>query len=149
MPENALIHLGMFKMRVTGSGNMALQLRTFDQLNQVSLIPFALNPTEQYLLQRLTNYIGQGIILRGSAREIDDTCRVQTVTKEQNEHYYNLISAFRDITDVPVLFNTSFNLAGDPLVETIDNALDTLYRSKLKYLYLPELNLLVTKTEES
>lgn len=80
---------------------------------------------------------------------VDDTCRVQTVTKEQNEHYYNLISAFRDITDVPVLFNTSFNLAGDPLVETIDNALDTLYRSKLKYLYLPELNLLVTKTEES
>lgn len=79
---------------------------------------------------------------------VDDTCRVQTVTKEQNEHYYNLISAFRDITDVPVLFNTSFNLAGDPLVETIDDALNTLYRSKMKYLYLPELGILVTKNDE-
>jgi carbamoyltransferase len=63
-------------------------------------------------------------------------------------HYYNLIKAFKKITDVPVLFNTSFNLAGDPLVETIDNALETLYRSKLKYLYLPELGVLVTKTLE-
>jgi carbamoyltransferase len=77
---------------------------------------------------------------------VDDTCRVQTVTEEQNEHYYKLIKAFKDITGVPVLFNTSFNLAGDPLVETIDDALVTLYRSKLKYLYLPELGVLVTKT---
>jgi len=77
---------------------------------------------------------------------VDDTCRVQTVTEEQNKHYYNLIKRFKDITGVPVLFNTSFNLAGDPLVETIDDALKTLYRSKLKYLYLPELGVLVTKT---
>lgn len=77
---------------------------------------------------------------------VDDTCRVQTVTEEQNKHYYNLIKAFKDETGVPILFNTSFNLAGDPLVETIEDALDTLYRSKLKYLYLPELEVLVTKT---
>lgn len=80
MPENALIHLGLIKMRVTGTGGMNLQLRTFDQLNQVSLIPFSLNSTEQYLLQRLTNYTGQGIIFRMSAKEINDTCRVQDVT---------------------------------------------------------------------
>lgn len=79
---------------------------------------------------------------------VDDTCRVQTVTEEQNKHFYKLISEFKKLTDVPVLFNTSFNLAGDPLVETIEDALDTLYRSKLKYLYLPELEILVTKTLE-
>lgn len=79
---------------------------------------------------------------------VDDTCRVQTVTEEQNKHYYNLIKSFKDITGVPVLFNTSFNLAGDPLVETIDDAIDTLHRSKMKYLYLPELKLLVTKKED-
>lgn len=77
---------------------------------------------------------------------VDDTCRVQTVTEEQNKHYYNLIKAFKDITGVPVVFNTSFNLAGEPLVETIDDALETLYSSKLKYMYLPELDLLVEKT---
>lgn len=76
---------------------------------------------------------------------VDDTCRVQTVTEEQNKHYYNLIKEFKKITDVPVLFNTSFNLAGDPLVETIEDALNTLYRSELKYIYLPELEILVEK----
>jgi carbamoyltransferase len=79
---------------------------------------------------------------------VDDTCRVQTVTEEQNKHYYNLIKSFKEITGVPVLFNTSFNLAGEPLVETISDALNTLYNSKLKYLYLPELGVLVTKTIE-
>jgi carbamoyltransferase len=77
---------------------------------------------------------------------VDDTCRVQTVTEEQNKNYYNLIKEFKKITNVPVLFNTSFNLAGDPLVETLDDAFDAMRRSKLKYLYLPELNLLLTKT---
>lgn len=76
---------------------------------------------------------------------VDGTCRVQSVNEEQNENYYKLIKEFYNITNVPILFNTSFNLAGDPLVETLNEALDTLYRSKLKYLYLPELSLLVTK----
>jgi carbamoyltransferase len=46
---------------------------------------------------------------------------------------------------VPILFNTSFNLGGDPLVETIDDALSTLRKSDLKYLYLPEVSLLLEK----
>jgi carbamoyltransferase len=76
---------------------------------------------------------------------VDNTCRIQTVIKEQNEHYYNLIQEFFKITNVPILFNTSFNLAGEPLVETIEDALNTLFNSELKYLYLPELELLVEK----
>ena len=76
---------------------------------------------------------------------VDNTCRIQTVSKEQNENYYNLINEFKTITSVPMLFNTSFNLAGDPLVETIDHALDTLRKSKMKYLYLPEIQTLLTK----
>lgn len=79
---------------------------------------------------------------------VDETCRVQTVSEDSNKHYYELIKAFKDITGVPVLFNTSFNLAGDPLVETLHDALNTLYQSKLKYIYLPELDLLVEKTIE-
>jgi len=75
---------------------------------------------------------------------VDNTCRVQTVTKEQNEHWYNLISEFDSRTGVPILFNTSFNLAGEPLVETMDDALRTLRESKLEYLYLPEIGKLVT-----
>jgi carbamoyltransferase len=77
---------------------------------------------------------------------VDDTCRVQTVSEENNKHYYELIKAYKDITGVPVIFNTSFNLAGHPLVETLQDALTTIYSSKLKYIYLPELGVLVEKT---
>jgi carbamoyltransferase len=74
---------------------------------------------------------------------VDNTCRVQTVKHEQNPHYYDLISEFHKITNIPVLFNTSFNLAGDPLVETLDDAIYTLRNSELNYLYLPEIGKLV------
>ena len=77
---------------------------------------------------------------------VDDTCRVQTVSEENNKHYYELIKAYKDITGVPVIFNTSFNLAGHPLVETLQDALTTIFNSKLKYIYLPELDVLVEKT---
>jgi carbamoyltransferase len=78
---------------------------------------------------------------------VDNTCRIQTVSSEQNRHYYELIREFYKITNVPILFNTSFNLAGDPLVETIEDALNTLKNSELKYLYLPELKILVEKKQ--
>jgi carbamoyltransferase len=74
---------------------------------------------------------------------VDDTCRIQTVTKENNEHYYNLIEEFYNITGIPLLFNTSFNLAGDPLVETIDDALKVLNDSEMEYCFMPELNSLI------
>ena len=74
---------------------------------------------------------------------VDGTCRIQTVTKEQNEVYHTLIDEFRKITGVPILFNTSFNLAGEPLVETLDDAVRTIKNSDINYLYLPELGKLV------
>jgi carbamoyltransferase len=78
---------------------------------------------------------------------VDGTCRIQTVTSEQNPHYYDLISEFNKIKNVPILFNTSFNLAGDPLVETVKEALDTLLKSQMQYLWLPEIGKLLTKTD--
>jgi len=69
---------------------------------------------------------------------VDGTCRIQTVTEDQNPHYYKLIKAFKEKTGCPIIFNTSFNLGGDPLVETLDDALHTLKKSDIEYLYLPE-----------
>lgn len=74
---------------------------------------------------------------------VDGSCRIQTVTEKQNYHYYCLIQEFESKTGVPILFNTSFNLAGDAMVETLDDAIDTLRRSKLEYLYLPEIQTLI------
>ena len=51
---------------------------------------------------------------------------------------HNLIKSFYEKTQVPILFNTSFNLAGEPLVETKEDALSTMKRSAIKYLYMPE-----------
>ncbi len=78
-----------------------------------------------------------------SVIHVDNTCRIQTVTPEQNEHYYNLIDAFDKISGVPILFNTSFNLGGDPLVETIEDAVNTLSKSDIEWMYLPEIQKLV------
>jgi carbamoyltransferase len=68
----------------------------------------------------------------------DGTCRIQTVTREQNKNYYDLIEAFYNITGVPMVFNTSFNLGGEALVETIEDALTTCQNSQINYLYVPE-----------
>jgi len=76
---------------------------------------------------------------------IDKTCRIQTVTEKQNEHYYKLIRAFWDRTSIPMLFNTSFNLAGQPLVETPQDAFATFNMSDIPYLYFPEIGKLVRK----
>ena len=82
-----------------------------------------------------------------SITHVDGTCRIQTVKPHQNAHYYDLISEFNKITGIPILFNTSFNLAGDPLVETLEDAIDTLRRSEMKYLWLPEAGKLLVKTQ--
>lgn len=68
---------------------------------------------------------------------VDNTCRIQTVTREQNKDFYELIEEFYNKTGVPILFNTSFNLAGEPLVETFADAIDTVNRSEIDYLYVP------------
>ncbi len=80
---------------------------------------------------------------------VDGTCRIQTVSKEDNENFYNLIKEFYSITGVPILFNTSFNLAGDVIVETLHDALKTLKNSKINYLYLPEMSILIKNPNDT
>ena len=81
-----------------------------------------------------------------SITHVDGTCRIQTVSKDQNPHYYELIKAFKDKTGIPMVFNTSFNLGGEPLVETLEDAVKTLANSEINYMYLPELKQLLTIT---
>ena len=68
----------------------------------------------------------------------DNTCRIQTVTEEQNPNYYNLIKGFYERTGVPIIFNTSFNLGGESICETVYDAIDTCNRSMINHLYIPE-----------
>ena len=75
---------------------------------------------------------------------VDGTCRIQTVNREQNPHYYDIIKAFKEKTGCPIIFNTSFNLGGEPLAETLNDALWTLQESDIEYLYLPEYKKLLS-----
>lgn len=70
---------------------------------------------------------------------VDKTCRVQTVALKDNTNFYQLIDSFYQLTDVPILFNTSFNLAGEPLVETPEDAIECFECSDIDYLYFPEV----------
>jgi len=103
-------------------------------------------PYMMYALEVSDEHIGE----IPAVTHVDGTCRIQTVSKLDNPPYYALIKEFHKLTGVPLLFNTSFNLGGDPLVETFDDAMHTLKASKLEYLYMPELGKLfkVPNTEE-
>ena len=71
-----------------------------------------------------------------SALHVDNTARVQTVNKNENKKFYSIINEFYKITNVPVLLNTSFNDAGEPLVETPLDAIISSLKTNLDYLIL-------------
>lgn len=67
---------------------------------------------------------------------VDNTARHQSVTKEGNERFYNLISKFYEKTGVPVLLNTSFNGPGEPIVETPQEAFNDFINLGLNILVI-------------
>lgn len=73
-----------------------------------------------------------------AAAHIDRTIRVQTVSKETNPRYHGLIRKFREKTGVPALLNTSFNIAGQPIVCTPFDALSTFFASGLDALVMED-----------
>ncbi len=73
---------------------------------------------------------------------VDGTGRLQTVTRETNPRFYALLSAFRDLTGVPAVLNTSFN-DNEPIVCSPDEALDCFLRTQMDALVLGDF--LITK----
>jgi carbamoyltransferase len=68
---------------------------------------------------------------------IDNTCRIQTISKTDG-YLYELLQEFKTLSGHGILLNTSFNLAGEPLVETPEDAFNTLNNSCLDYLWFEE-----------
>lgn len=75
---------------------------------------------------------------------VDGTCRIQTINK--NHFLYDLLIEFKQLTGHGILLNTSFNLAGQPLVETPDEAFSVLNDSSLDYLWFYETKQLFNST---
>ena len=67
---------------------------------------------------------------------VDYSARVQTVTKNTNNRYYDLISKFKEKTGCPVIVNTSFNVRGEPIVNTPTDAFNCFMGTELDYLII-------------
>lgn len=77
---------------------------------------------------------------------VDYSARLQTVHPHTNPRYHQLIRAFQQQTGLPVLINTSFNVRGEPIVCTPDDAVQCFLRTDMDYLVLG--NCLLRKTEQ-
>jgi carbamoyltransferase len=75
---------------------------------------------------------------------IDNSCRIQTVDKSIS-HLYEVLTEFNKITNVPILLNTSFNVAGMPLTETIEDAIKTFNETSIDIIWFPEINTYIRK----
>ena len=67
---------------------------------------------------------------------VDYSARIQTVSKENNKHFYDLIYSFNEKTGCPLLINTSFNVRGEPIVNTPTDAFNCFMGTELDYLVI-------------
>jgi carbamoyltransferase len=67
---------------------------------------------------------------------VDYSARIQTVTRETNPLYWDIIEAFRKLTGCPVIVNTSFNVRGEPIVCTPADSYRCFMRTEMDYLVL-------------
>lgn len=92
--------------------------------------------TISFPAKELTKNLFPGIV------HVDGSCRIQTVNSS-NKTLFLLLKEIKKITGYGILLNTSFNLAGEPLVETPEDALKTLSNSSLDYVWFPTINTIV------
>ena len=67
---------------------------------------------------------------------VDETGRLQTVSKESNPLFYDLIKEFYNITKIPVVINTSMNVMGEPIVNTPKEAYNMILKTDMDYIVL-------------
>ena len=77
---------------------------------------------------------------------VDYSARIQTVSKKTNKRYYDLISKFKEKTSCPVIVNTSFNVRGEPIVNSPTDAFNCFMGTELDYLVIG--NCILDKTKQ-
>jgi carbamoyltransferase len=70
---------------------------------------------------------------------IDNSTRIQTVTKEQDSFMYNLLKSYESVSGYPIMLNTSFNVAGKPIINRLSDAFDMLGNRKIDGLIVDDL----------
>lgn len=87
--------------------------------------------------------------LLGAVTHIDGTARLQTVSKNVNPLYWDLINHFGQLTSVPVILNTSFNNNVEPIVDSIENAINCFLSTNLDYLFIGNFQIERSNKRES
>ena len=80
---------------------------------------------------------------------VDYSARIQTVHKETNPKYYDLLKEFKNITNCPVLVNTSFNVRGEPIVCSIEDAFNCFMGTNLDILVIEDFILFKEEQDKS
>jgi carbamoyltransferase len=93
---------------------------------------FDIEGESPYML-KICNVISKNL---PSVTHVDGTARVQTVKREDNPKFYDILRAFEKVGGVPVLLNTSLNLSDEPIVETPEHAIRLFERSKTDILVI-------------
>ena len=81
-----------------------------------------------------------------SITHVDFSARIQAVSKKTNTRYWALLNQFKKITDVGVLVNTSFNVRGEPIVNTPEDAFKCFMNTEMDYLVIE--NYLYSKLDQ-
>ena len=79
---------------------------------------------------------------------VDYSARIQTVHEHTNKKYYNLLNKFKDLTGCPILVNTSFNVRGEPIVNTPEDAFRCFMGTELDNLAIGNCYLIKTEQEK-
>ena len=69
---------------------------------------------------------------------VDNSARVQVVSKESNGNIYKILREYLKVSKIPVLLNTSFNIKGQPIVETQESAIKTFLKTNIDILVVDE-----------
>jgi len=80
---------------------------------------------------------------------VDYSARIQTVHEKTNRKYHNLIKKFKEITGCPVLVNTSFNVRGEPIVNTPQDAFNCFMGTELDKLVIGNFYLDKNKQDQN
>ena len=125
------MNLNEIKLAIIGLGYVGLPLAVEFGKHR-SIIGFDINETRSIV---------------PAVTHVDYSARIQTVNKESNRKLYNLINEFYKITNIPMLVNTSFNLRGEPIVESPMDALRCFMSNELDILVLE--NFVLYKPDQS
>lgn len=111
-------------------------------INKDKQLPLSDDQKKLFGLERLT--IPKSTI--PAVTHVDHSARVQTVSKDENRQYWELLDQFEKITGCPVVINTSFNVRGEPIVCSPEDAYRCFMRTEMDYLVME--NILLAKKDQ-